>query len=129
MPDLNHCDPRRPGQQWAVRNVVRADGQHETTSQIVLVGGGDKDSDNQQQRQQLCFGLAPVANAKFCGGLTVEVESWLGTALPAKRCVNAMLLACDEPTTLWKLEPAGEVLERNAHYVLRTEPLPPLVYE
>ena len=115
LPDLNHCDPRRSGQGWAFGNV----GGDENTVQIALGTGADK----------MCFGIAPVADGRFCGALSTEVEVWMGKTLVEKQCLNAALLGCDDPTTVWSVESAERVMQRDSSHLLRTEPLPPLIYE
>jgi hypothetical protein len=111
IPDLNHCDPRRPRQQWSVRSTGP------TTMRLEL-----------RARSGQCFGLAPVIDERFCGGSSKRVSRWKESALATSQCINGAVVNCSDPTAEWEVAAVDERLTDAARLLTR-QPLPLLQWD
>lgn len=110
IPDLNHCDPSRKGQRWKVRKVSN------TTIKLEL-----------HNKPELCFGLRPISDDRYCGAGSQRVTSWSGMSITSSQCLNGAIVNCSEFTAQWDLTDASRTFVNDTRLLTPT-PMPLLAW-
>eukprot|EP00041_Stephanoeca_diplocostata_P013169 m.227661 g.227661 ORF g.227661 m.227661 type:complete len:222 (-) comp19250_c1_seq2:2292-2957(-) len=108
IPDLTHCDHRRPSQRWSFvpypKKAIASDAP--TSARFVRIVSNKSSTAG----TDLCLTVAPLPSSQqqFCGSSAHGVSEWqgrlfesdatdaqsAGNASPVQRCLNVVLLPC-----------------------------------